>query len=549
MGSVHVGVRHDDDLVVPQLCRVEVVPHPGAEGLDHGADLLVGQHLVEARFLDVEDLAPERKDRLERPVPALLGAASCRVSLHDVDLAVFRAFARAVRQFSRKAHPRHGRLADQLPRTLRGFPGLPGLDGLFHHRLHHLWVVLEPGEQSFIDDRVDDPLHIAVSELRLRLPLELRIGQLYRHHAREPFLEVFTREILVLFLQEFFSPCSFVHTPGESRPEAGDMCSPLDGVDEVREPEDTLEVPVIVLQTQIHRGAVLLTGYGDRLGEEHGLSAVQVFDERLHASVVLVLLDFLLPLVLEDDGKARVQECQFPQPCTQHIGRVFDLFENFAVGHEMHQCPVLFRWSPLRKVGHGNSPFEPLGPGLPVPADGDHEPFGKGVHHGDPYAVEPSAHLVGGIVELSPRMEGRQHHLGRGTSVGGVRVGGDPPAVVLDRNAFIRVDRYVNSRAIPADGLVNRVVHHFVDQVVKPPGSRIADVHSRTFADGLQPLQDLDAACRVLPGSRTHCHDLFPPVRLRKGTVFSLASLRKALYLLASVSGLKPVASNDPSRR
>ncbi len=56
--TVHVRVRHDDDLVVAQLGDVEIVlADTGAERGDQAADFLVPQHLVVARLLHVEDLS------------------------------------------------------------------------------------------------------------------------------------------------------------------------------------------------------------------------------------------------------------------------------------------------------------------------------------------------------------------------------------------------------------------------------------------------------------------------------------------------------------
>ncbi len=57
--TVHVGVRHDDDVVVAQLLDVEVVAprHAAPERGDQRADLGAREHLLEARALHVEDLA------------------------------------------------------------------------------------------------------------------------------------------------------------------------------------------------------------------------------------------------------------------------------------------------------------------------------------------------------------------------------------------------------------------------------------------------------------------------------------------------------------
>ena len=75
--AVDVGVRHDDDLVVAELLDGEVVAADArAEGSDHQADLVGGEHLVEARLLHVENLSLQRKNRLEAPVAALLRGAA-----------------------------------------------------------------------------------------------------------------------------------------------------------------------------------------------------------------------------------------------------------------------------------------------------------------------------------------------------------------------------------------------------------------------------------------------------------------------------------------
>src|SRR5881409_283603 len=59
------GVGHDDDLVVAGVVDLEALAHAGADRRDDGPDLLVGEDLVDARLLDVQDLASQREDRLE----------------------------------------------------------------------------------------------------------------------------------------------------------------------------------------------------------------------------------------------------------------------------------------------------------------------------------------------------------------------------------------------------------------------------------------------------------------------------------------------------
>ncbi len=64
VAAVDVGVGQDDDLVVADLVDVELLADAGTDGGDERLDLGVLQHLVDAGPLDVEDLAPDREDRL-----------------------------------------------------------------------------------------------------------------------------------------------------------------------------------------------------------------------------------------------------------------------------------------------------------------------------------------------------------------------------------------------------------------------------------------------------------------------------------------------------
>ena len=132
MGAVDVGVRHDDDLVVAQLVGVELLAaDAGAERGDQRADLLAAQHLVEARALDVEDLAAQRQHGLEFAVAALLGGAAGRVALDDEQFGLRRIALLAVGELAGQRGDVERALAPgQLARLARGFARGGGLDHL-----------------------------------------------------------------------------------------------------------------------------------------------------------------------------------------------------------------------------------------------------------------------------------------------------------------------------------------------------------------------------------------------------------------------------------
>src|SRR5439155_22197126 len=86
--AVDVRIGEQDRLAVAQLFRVEIVADARAERDDERLDLLVREHLVGARLLDVEDLAAKREDRLEAPVATGLRVAAGRDALDDDELAL-----------------------------------------------------------------------------------------------------------------------------------------------------------------------------------------------------------------------------------------------------------------------------------------------------------------------------------------------------------------------------------------------------------------------------------------------------------------------------
>jgi len=79
--SVDVGVRHQDDPVVAEPFDVELLADAGADRGDHRLDLVVGENLVDAILLAVDDLPAQRQDRLVGAIAAHLRGAAGGVAL------------------------------------------------------------------------------------------------------------------------------------------------------------------------------------------------------------------------------------------------------------------------------------------------------------------------------------------------------------------------------------------------------------------------------------------------------------------------------------
>src|ERR1019366_3154265 len=102
--AVHVGVGHQDDLAVAQLRNIEIFfANARAQRRNHGANFLVPQHLVVTRLFDIQDLALERKNRLEAAVTSLLGGAPRALTLDQIDFAAIGVTLGTVGQLARQA--------------------------------------------------------------------------------------------------------------------------------------------------------------------------------------------------------------------------------------------------------------------------------------------------------------------------------------------------------------------------------------------------------------------------------------------------------------
>src|SRR5262249_32581157 len=161
---VDVGVAHEDDRVVAELREVLVVlPDARAEGGDEQLDLLRGEHLVEPGLLDVQDLSPERQDRLVPTVASLLGGAAGGVALDDEELGERRVALLAIGELPREPAPVERPLATRevlrLPRRLAHAGGLEALE---HDPPRLVRMLFEVEREAVVPEGLDRALPLAV---------------------------------------------------------------------------------------------------------------------------------------------------------------------------------------------------------------------------------------------------------------------------------------------------------------------------------------------------------------------------------------------------
>ena len=202
MRPVHVGVGHDDNLVVAQTGEIHIVlTDPGSHGRDQGLDLLVLEHLIEACLLDVQDLAAQGQDGLKFGIAALLGRAAGRVALDNEHFAFSRILALTVGKLARQGIVGQGALAaDQVLGPAGGVTGTGGVDDFLDDQAHVLGVFSEILVELLVDHRGHVACHLGVTELGLGLPLELRVGNLDADNGCQPLAHVVAGHLLLELL-------------------------------------------------------------------------------------------------------------------------------------------------------------------------------------------------------------------------------------------------------------------------------------------------------------------------------------------------------------
>src|SRR2546422_883215 len=246
--AVHVGVGHDDDLVIPRVLDLEVLAHAGADGGDHGPDLLVGEDLVDPGFLYVEDLAAQWQDGLELAHARHLGRSTRRIALDQEHLAQIRVVEGAVGELAGQQTPvQPALLAHQLARLAGRLASPRRADRLRDDRAGHTRVLVEELAERIVHHALDDALDLGVAQLGLGLPLELGGFHLHVQHAVQPLTHVVAREGALLFLEEAVLFRPLVDGAGEGRLEAREVRPAFVRVDVVDERERVLAVLVVVL--------------------------------------------------------------------------------------------------------------------------------------------------------------------------------------------------------------------------------------------------------------------------------------------------------------
>ena len=298
-----------------------------------------------------------------------------------------------------------------------------------------------------------------------------------------------------------------VERAGERRAEAGEVGAALVRVDVVGEREQVLLVGVVPLHRDLDVAdlAPQFLQVDDLLVDRVlGALRVDVLDEVDDAAVVLEAgLEALAALVDERDPQALGEERHLAEALLEHHAVVVDRLEDLEVRQEGDARAESVRGlRPCVSSVLRHAALVGLGPLVAVAPDGERELLGERVDDGHADAVKSSRDLVAAAVaELAAGVQHGEHHLGGGPLLLLHRVNRDAAAVVGDRDAVVGMDRDLDLVGLAGQRLIDRVVHHLVDQVVEASRAGRADVHAGALADGLETLEDRDVLGPIARGA------------------------------------------------
>jgi hypothetical protein len=476
------------------------------------ADFFVPQHLVVARFFDVEDFSLERQDGLVLAVAPALGRPACGLALDDEQLAPRGIALLAIGELSRQAPRIHGGLAPrQFARLAGRFASARGVNAFADDAARDGRVLVEIFSEAFVDQLLDWPLDVAV-EFPLGLAFELRLRQFHGNDGDKSLTHVIAGDgdFILLLFQHVRGRSEIVDRPRQRGAETGKMRPAVHRVDGVGKGKHIFRVAVVVLQGDFDFDGVFLALHVDGRVVQHLLALIQMLDEFSDAAGETELDGFVAALVGERDFQAFVQEGELAQPLRQNVVAVLVVLKNRGIGMKRNLRAGLASFSRALQLGLGFSFVVGLFPHFAVAPDFEFQPVGQRVHHRDAHAVQPARNFVGVAVEFSASVQHGHHHFRRGPFFRGVHVHGNAAAVVRHRDAIVLVHHYVDLVAKSGEGFVDRIVDDFPDEVVQPHLARRADVHRRALAHGLEAAQHLDRR-RVVAVSRfiSQCRRFF----------------------------------------
>ena len=130
----------------------------------------------------------------------------------------------------------------------------------------------------------------------------------------------------------------------------------------------------------------------------------------------------------------------------------------------------------------------------------DHfHPLGDSVDGRNADAVQTAAHFVGAVVKLTTSVQFGHDDFSRRNTKFVMLIDRNTSPVISYGKRMIGVEDDFHGVVESREMLVNRVVHHFPNAMMESRAVMgVPEVHSWSFSNGLEPLENLDASSVIL---------------------------------------------------
>ena len=207
MASVHIGIGHDDYLVVTELFHIQSLAvffraEADAQSRIDILDFLAFKDLVLHGFLHIQNLASQRQDSLSLAVASLLGGSTGRIPFDQKQLAKLRIPLGAVGQLARQAIAGKNTFAlNQLPCLAGGMTSLGSQNHLVHDHLGFLGMFFQEISQLLAHQLGHHRRNLAIAQFGLGLAFKLRLGHFDRNDGGQAFAEVVPLDLDLLLVK------------------------------------------------------------------------------------------------------------------------------------------------------------------------------------------------------------------------------------------------------------------------------------------------------------------------------------------------------------
>ncbi len=268
-------------------------------------------------------------------------------------------------------------------------------------------------------------------------------------------------------------------------------------------------IAVVPGERDLHRHAVAFGLDHDGGGDQRVLGAVEIFHKGFQAALIMQhhFLGLDPAFVGQDDSDAGIEEGQLAQAMLERGVIEFGLGEGDGRGQEgdFGAAPGLAvldgRVAHDLERRHRVAVAELHVMFLALAPDAQVQEFRQGIHHRHAHAMQAAGDLVGVLLEFSARMKLGHDHFGGGNTFFLMDAGGDAAAIVAHGAGAVGIEHDIDAVGVAGQGLVHRIVHHFIDHVVQARAViGVADIHAGALAHRIQAFEHLDGAGAIFVG-------------------------------------------------